>query len=118
MTDGRQGGVLRIVGDSAVISVLHDERFAASETPDAAALTFADNWRFWSYDLESGSASPIEAIDWNAGAQYSFDIDATTYTLVADADYAATTIYDIGSVQNAVPVFETRGWATRLFKVR
>jgi hypothetical protein len=119
VTDGRQGAAMRVLGNGrALLSVLHDERFRASKTPDASALTFADNWRFWSYDLSTGSASPVEGIDWNAGAQYSFDIDQTTYTLVADADYSATVVYDIGDGQALTPVIETRGWATRLFKVR
>jgi hypothetical protein len=119
VTEGRQGAAMHLTGDGrALISVLHDERFPASKSPDASALTFADNWRFWSYDLGTGSASPVEGIDWNAGAQYSFDIDQTTYTLVADADYAATVVYDVGEGQALTPVIETRGWATRLFKVR
>jgi hypothetical protein len=118
-TEGRQGGVMRaIAGGRALLSVLHDERFPASDAPSAAELTFADNWRFWSYDLASGSASPIEAIDWNGGAQYSFDIEGKTYMLVAAADYSATTIYDLGDGQSLTPVFDTPGWATRLFKVR
>jgi hypothetical protein len=118
-TDGRQGGVMRAVGNGrALLSVLHDERFPASDAPSAPDLTYADNWRFWSYELASGTATPIEAIDWNAGAQYSFDIDGKTYMLVAAADYSATSVYDLGDGQSLTPAFDTPGWATRLFKVR
>jgi hypothetical protein len=118
-TGGHQGGVMRTVGNGrALLSVLHDERFPASDAPSAADLTFADNWRFWSYDFASATATPIEAIDWNAGAQYSFDIDAKTYMLVAAADYSSTTIYGLADGQSLTPTFNTPGWATRLFKLR
>jgi hypothetical protein len=119
VTDGREGGVLRHVGNGqALLSVLHDERFDLSGGASASDLTFAANWRFWSYDLAAGTARDIETADWNAGAQYSFDIDQKTYVLVALADYSATTLYDVGDGQTLTPVFETDGWATRLFKLR
>jgi hypothetical protein len=116
---GHQGGVMRALGDGrAMLSVLHEERFPETDAPSAAELTFADNWRFWSYDFASATATPIEAIDWNAGAQYSFDIDGRTYMLVAAADYSGTTVYDLGDGRALTPAFDTPGWATRLFKVR
>jgi hypothetical protein len=116
---GRQGGVLRYVGNGrALLSVLHDERFPASDAPSASELTFADNWRFWSYDLATGSATLLESVSWNGGAQYSFDIDQKTYMLVAAADYSKTTVYELGDGLSLTPVFDTEGWATRLFKLR
>ena len=119
LTQGRQGGVMRTLPDgSAMLSVLHDERFAPSDTPNASALTFAANWRFWSYDMAAGTAQPIENIDWNAGAQYSFDIDGHTYMLVAEADYSSSTVYDLGEGKSYEPVIRAQGWATRLFRLR
>jgi hypothetical protein len=119
VSDGRQGGVMRYVANGrAMISVLHDERFPPSDAPSASELTFANNWRFWSYDLASGGAAPLESIDWNGGAQYSFDIDQRTYMLVAASDYSTTRVYDLGDGLSLTPVFDTEGWATRLFKVR
>jgi hypothetical protein len=119
VTQGRQGAAMRHVGEGrALISVLHAERFAASGTPSASELTFANNWRFWSYDIAAGSATLIDSIDWNAGAQYSFDIDQTTYMLVAASDYSATTVYVLGSGLSLTPLFDTEGWATRLFELR
>jgi hypothetical protein len=119
VTGGRQGGVLRALsGGRALLSVLHDERFAPSDTPSVQDLTFAANWRFWSYDFASATATPIETVDWNAGAQYSYDIGGKTYMLVAAADYSATTIYDVGDGLTPTPLFDTTGWSTRLFEVR
>jgi hypothetical protein len=119
VTLGRQGGALRYVGNGrALLSVLHDERFPPSDAPSASELTFADNWRFWSYDLATGSATLLESVSWNGGAQYSFDIDQKTYMLVAAADYSKTTVYELGDGLSLTPVFDTEGWATRLFKLR
>lgn len=110
---------MRYLGDGrAVLSVLHDERFAVSAAPSASELTFAANWRFWSLDVASNSAQMIDGVDWNAGAQYSFDIDKKTYTLVALADYSATTVFELRSEGALQPVFDTTGWATRLFRLR
>jgi hypothetical protein len=119
VTGGRQGGVLRALrGGRALLSVLHDERFPPSDAPSASELTFAANWRFWSYDFGTGTATPIESIDWNAGAQYSFDIEGQTLMLVAAADYSATTVYEVGDGLSPTPRFDTTGWATRLFELR
>lgn len=119
LTDGRQGAAMRVVSEGrALVSVLHDERFAPSDAPSAADLTFADNWRFWSYDIAAGTASLIDDISWNGGAQYSFDIDGKTYMLVAASDYSTTAVYDLGDGRALTPAFDTPGWATRLFKVR
>jgi hypothetical protein len=118
LTEGRQGGAMRYVGGGrALLSVLHDERFAADGAPNAQELTFANNWRFWSYELATGQAALLDSIDWNGGAQYSFDIDDTTYMLVAASDYSTTSVYDLGEGLAPRHVFDTDGWATRLFRV-
>lgn len=118
VSGGREGAALRWTGgDRAILSVLHHERVALGKTTDPAEVTFGANWRFWSYDGSDGTASLIDAIDWNAGAQYSFDIDQRTFMLVALGDYSATTVYDLGDGMNPQPMFETRGWALRLFKL-
>jgi hypothetical protein len=119
VTGGREGGVMRYIGNGrALISVLHDERVTLTPTTDPSEVAFAANWRFWTYDIASGSASPIDTIDWNAGAQYSFDIDRRTLMLVALADYSATDVYDLGDGTNPSSLIDTPGWSVRLFKVR
>jgi hypothetical protein len=119
VTGGREGGVMRYLGDGhALLSVLHEERVELSAETDPSAVAFADNWRFWSYDIAGGTAEPIESIGFNAGAQYSFDIDGTTRMLVALADYSATDIYDVTPEGEATKVIDTAGWAVRLFRVR
>lgn len=119
LTQGREGAALRYLsGGRALLSVLHDERVPMTSETDPAAVTYAANWRFWLYDQQSASASPIESIDWHAGAQYSFDIDGRTLMLVAESDYSATTVYDVGNGSAPARLFDTPGWSVRLFKLR
>jgi hypothetical protein len=118
ITGGREGAALRSLGgDRAILSVLHGERLDRGATVDPSEFTFGPNWRFWSYDLRAGTASEIDAIDWNAGAEYAFDIDDKTFMLVAAGDYSSTTVYELGELGDPRPVFDTRGWATRLFSL-
>lgn len=119
VADGREGAALRFLpGGQAMFSAFHDERFTVDDQTDPSAVTFGPNWRFWTYDVAAGTAAMNPAFEWNAGAQYAFDLDQRTYMLVAAGDYSATTLYDLGSGGAATPVLETRGWSVRLFKLR
>lgn len=117
VTGGRQGAALRYIGGGrGLISVLYGER--AEPGVAAGDFTFANNWRFWSYDFNTHEAALIDSVDWNGGAEYAFDIGGETLMLVAASDYTATTVYRVGEDLNPTPVFDTRGWAVRLFQVR
>jgi len=117
---GREGAALHVLASGrAVFSVLHDERFTVDPTTDPSDVTFGPNWRFWSFDPSAGAstAAQVDAIDWNAGAQYTFEIDDKDYMLVAAGDYSATTVYDLGDQVTPVAKFDATGWSTRLFKL-
>lgn len=119
LTGGRQGAALHSLGNGkAIMSVLHGEHATIDDKTDAGAVTFADNWRFWLYDFAANTATEINALDWNDGGQYSFAIDDTNYLLVSKSDYSATTVFDLGDTTAPEPLFDTKGWSTRLFKVR
>jgi hypothetical protein len=119
VTGGRQGAAFRYIGNGrAIFSALHGEHTTIDETTNAGAVTYADNWRFWRYQLGSGESAVLDAFDWNDGGHYSFTIDGKTYTLVSKSDYSATTAYDLGDGSAPARLFDTRGWSTRLFKVK
>lgn len=118
IADGRQGGALRYLGNGqAMLAVLHDEHAAENGETEVDAITFGANWRFWSYDLESGAAATLDEIDWNAGAAYSIKSGAITYMLVPDGEYESTIVYEIDANGSAKGVLEAPGWALRLFPV-
>jgi hypothetical protein len=118
LTDGRQGGAFRYLGNGkALLSVLHGDHAAPMEPRDVAAVTNGANWKFWTYDLAAGTATQLDSFDWNAGGAYSFTIDGTTYMLVSAGDYSSTKVYDIANVAAPVERFETQGWSTRVFEL-
>lgn len=116
VTSGHQGAAFRYLGNGkALLSVLYPEN--ASDPEDAPAVTYADNWRFWTYDLASGTASLLSTFDWNDGGQYSFAIDGKNYLLVSKTDYSATAVYDLGDGSAPAKLFDTPGWSVRLMRV-
>ena len=120
VAQGREGSAARYIGKGKMIfSAFHNERIAYNEQTDPNVLGATANWRIWSYDLVSGAAAVVSSIDWNSGSYYAFDIDDKTHVLSPAADYSASTIYAMDDdTGNALPLFQTRGWSLRLFKVR
>lgn len=119
VTDGRQGAALKHVGgDRLVFSVFHDERVELTEDADPWALVGGENWHLWSYDADAGTATELDTVAWNSGAIYTFMADDQPYLLVPATDYGASTIYTLDDGFGATPLFDTRGWSIRLFKVR
>ena len=118
VTSGHEGGVMRhLGGDRFLLSVLHDEHAPSSVAGDPQSVANGNNWRFWSYDRESGSASVLDGIDWNSGGAYSAEVDGRKLILVPTTDYSATTAYELADDGSAQRVFDTRGWSLRLFEL-
>ena len=119
-TGGHQGAALHhIDGGRGIMSVLHEEH-ATGDRSDVENVAFGQNWRFWSYDFATGKAALMESVDWHGGAQYSVRIDGEPLMLVTDGDYTGSTIYRHARSASEPPqrLFDAKGWALRLFKVR
>lgn len=115
ITDGLEAGLFRSVGaDRAMLSVL-DPSHTEVEGADVGTIAFGANWRFWSYDLQTGASAPIDGIDWNAGAAYPAET-RDPIILVPSGDYSDTTAYDL-SGDKAKPRLKTPGWTLRLFEL-
>lgn len=111
---GREGGALRYMGNNrALLSVLHPEHATAT---DVETVTYGANWQFWTVDLTTGAATQNTTIDWNAGAAYSMTIDGQPYMLVPGDGYATSTLYHL-TTPAPVRLFDTDGWAMRLFSL-
>lgn len=117
VTDGLEGGALRYVGDGkAILSVLDPTH--ETDGQDVETIAWGDNWRFWTLDLATREASPIEAIDWNAGAAYTSQVGDETFMLVPNGSYDATTVYRVTGSIEPKPILETKGWTMRMFQLR
>jgi hypothetical protein len=116
VTDGREGAALAYIGDGKMLmSVFHEERVEISEHTSPADLEGSADWRYWTLDLETMQAEPVNAIDFNAGGLYAERIEGRLYLLVPSADYGSTTAYgwdDDGEVSKA---WRITGWSSRLF---
>jgi len=119
VAEGREGAAVRASSDGRLVfSAFHDERVDLAGAADPWELIGQDNWRLWVYDPATGAASVIDSIDWNSGATYMFELDGRTDVLVPAADAASSRVYALDGGVNGTPLFDTRGWAMRLFKVR
>jgi hypothetical protein len=116
VTEGREGGALRYLGDDkAILSVLHADNV---ESDDVTVVAYGANWRFWVYDLSDGSATQIDAIDWNAGAAYDVTVDGKAGLLVPAGDYASTQLYEVAKTGKVTAKLKSKGWSLRLFDLR
>ncbi|MET0343074.1 MAG: hypothetical protein ABW252_18850 [Polyangiales bacterium] len=117
LAEGREGASLRSIGGGGlVVSIFHQERVQLAGAADPGELLGTENWKVWRYDLATGKAAPLPGAPDNAGAVYTTFVDAKPFLLIPGADYEKSTIW---AVENGVATrqFETRGWATRLFRV-
>jgi hypothetical protein len=119
VTDGREGAAARHIGGGRLLfPVFHHERVDFDSGEDPWVLIGEKNWRLWSYDRTTGAAAVVDSIDWNSGAAYLFPVDDRVHLLIPGTDYASSMVYALDDQAVATPLFETRGWATRLFALQ
>lgn len=119
LTGGHEGAALEYAGNGRFVMSIFDEvRADAENAEDPFAIVGATNWQLWTYEPATGEAAPIESVDWNSGAIIHARIGDGFYSMVPGADYGSTIVYQLGSGQNADPVFGITGWSFRLSQVR
>jgi hypothetical protein len=123
LTDGREGGALRYVGNGqAILSVFHLEHAPEADRTDIQTVAYGANWRFWSVDLSTTKATEITEIDWNAGAAYGSNIEGESYILIPDGSYSNTSVHrlvldgEVAKIEQDA-VLKTKGWSMRLFRL-
>jgi hypothetical protein len=118
VTEGREAAALQYLGDGkALMSVFHDERETIGPETDPNELVATANWKFWSLDLKTFDAQPIDDLGWHAGGVYGERVDGHYYLLVPSADYAETVAYRLSPTGNAEERWRTTGWSNRLFSL-
>ena len=115
---GREGAAVRYDGFGRILfPVFHNERATYSDASGLLEQLGQPYWRLWSYDRAANTAVEIPSVDWNSGAIYVLPVGGKTHLLIPGADYAATKVVRLEGA-TATPLFETRGWAIRLFQIR
>ena len=62
-TDGREGGLLRYIGDGkGLLSVFHLDHAAEADRGDVQTAGFGANWHFWNYDFKTGEATENDGV--------------------------------------------------------
>lgn len=96
ITDGREAGILRYVGDGqALLDVFHDERADIDDKTDPQELSNSANWRLWSVNLEEKSGAPVEGLGFKAGGYQDVQVGDRTFLMVPNETYSETTAYEI-----------------------
>jgi hypothetical protein len=124
-TDGRYVNNFRYIGGGRAIgNVLHheliDADWDAGYDPDVEELIwYGGFWRFWLFDLEAGTAHPVEGVDAEVGESAQFAVlDGRTFVFLGYDDWARTKIYEIDEDGMAVEHADTAGDVFKWVRVR
>lgn len=118
VTGGREGAAFHALGGGRfAFSTFHHERVDIEGATDPFTIIAGEDWALWVYDAATGQAEPAPGAQWNSGAVVWYEIGGRPYALLPGADYATTSVYDLGG-ETATRLFGVSGWAIRLFQVR
>jgi hypothetical protein len=118
VTDGREAAMFTYLGGgSGLLSVFHDENASIDAETAPDELVSTNNWRVWALDVETPSASPLQGLDWMAGAASTFRVGGRTLILVPADDWSITHVFEIDG-DRATPRFDVEGWSFQLLEMR
>jgi hypothetical protein len=125
-TDGRYIHNFRYMNDGrALANVLHPEEldadFSRPYDPDVAERIgeTGAHWKLWLFDLEAGTAAPVEGIDVGVGSGAQFAaIDGRTFIFAPYDDWGKTKVYEIDDDGVATERFEVAGDVFKWIRVR
>ncbi|WP_394827846.1 MxcI [Pendulispora albinea] len=119
VTQGRQAAAFQVIGrGQAFFAVLHDEKIDKASAPDPKSAIYGNVWRFWSFNLVTKEAKPIEGIDTFAGGYRATVVNGRTFLLLPRSDYASSVTYELLPDGTAKRLFESLGWAYQFIRVR
>jgi hypothetical protein len=117
---GHEAAAVSVLGSGkALVSVFFEENEPFDpKKDDIFGWIFGANWKSYEIDLATRTHRPIGGLDWHSGGYYATNLDGSDYLLVPGDGYSSTTIYRLDPAGNAVREAHTKGWATRLERVR
>jgi hypothetical protein len=125
-TEGRYAVNFRHVGGGlAVANVFHHEELDVDWKGELDPAIFdvvyatGPHWRLWLFDLEAGSATPVEGIDVaiSSGAQVA-SLDGRIFVFLPYDDWSRTAAYEIGADGIATRRFDTQGDVFKWVRIR
>ncbi|HTV20657.1 MAG TPA: hypothetical protein VMG12_18365, partial [Polyangiaceae bacterium] len=85
---------------------------------EEAALELDNHWRLWMFDLEAETARPIDGIEGIGSGFFWANFDGRTFVFVPNADWSASTVFEIDIDGNATPRFTSTGFINDWIRVR
>jgi hypothetical protein len=130
LTGGRFVSNFRYIGAGRAIgNVLDAERaaqdlgadFSGPVDPEIVTSLWqtAPHWSLWMFDLEAGTARPIEGVDVDLGAGAQFAVlDGRTFVFVPFDEWARSKVYEIDAEGVATEHFEIQGDVFKWVRIR
>jgi hypothetical protein len=97
--------------------VFHHEKVTFDATTDPWKYAGNPVWQIWNVDLATRAVSPVEGIDFNAGAFTPVRFGSRSFVMVPAKDWTATQVYELEGGR-ARPAFQVKGWSYQFVKVR
>jgi len=125
-TGGRYVNNFRYIGGGKAIgNVLHHEALDADfdgpfdQAVEDAAWSSGPHWKFWLFDVDAGTAHPVEGVDVaiGSGAQFAV-LDGRTFVFLPYDDWARTKVYELDADGVATEHLDVTGDVFKWEKLR
>ncbi len=120
VTGGHEAAAVSVLANGrAIVSVFYEDNqpFDPSKD-DIFDWVFGANWKTVELDLTRRTTTELRGLDWHGGGYYTATFDDTDYLLLPGKGYTTTQIYELDPQSGARLRAQTKGWATRLFRLR
>jgi hypothetical protein len=116
---GHEGAVMSYLGDGKwLYSTFLGDPAEHDPDDDWFDWLFGDTWQLDVLDVDNGTTTKVSGIPQNGGGYYASRFDDVTHVLIPEESYTATSVYALDSNGKATRKLHTRGWSTRLFKLK
>jgi hypothetical protein len=113
------GGLVSGGGDIGYIKVLDETALPPIGEDDFDAVWGGENWQWWRVQLGSSeAATPITSLPRSNGGGGELVVGGRTYVRNASADFASTTLLDMGADGEPVEGLTLRGYPYGIVRVR
>jgi hypothetical protein len=113
------GGMVSGGGDTAYIKVLDEAVLPPIDEEDFDAVWGGENWQWYRFQLgSSAAATPVTSLPLSNGGGGELLVEGRSYVRNASADFASTTLLDMGAEGEPAQGLTLRGYPYGIVRVR